>query len=118
MKRDARSKRRAGADTPCRSTRRRLLAALTAGALAPSLVRGQAAKRRPIVGIVRVNPRDSNETLIEPFRRDMASLGWTEQDNVEFQFAWAGGRNEAMLPLFKDMATRNVDVIVAFGPTG
>ncbi len=93
----------------------------TCGALAlsaPFSGSAQVAKRRPVVGVVRVNPRDTNETFVEPFRRDMASLGWTEHDNIEFQVAWAGGRNAALPALFTDMVARKVDVIVTFGPTG
>src|SRR3954468_14557902 len=110
--------RRAGADTPSRTTRRRLLAVLGGGALAPALVRGQAAKRRPVVGVVRVNPRDSNETFIEPFRRDMATLGWNEHDSIDYLFSWAGGRNSALGPLIADMVARKVDVLLTFGPFG
>jgi putative ABC transport system substrate-binding protein len=92
--------------------------ALGAGALAPVFAAAQTGRRRPVVGVVRVNPRDTNETFIEPFRRDMASFGWIEHDTVEFQFAWADGRNDTLPQLFKDMVARKADVIVAFGPTG
>jgi putative tryptophan/tyrosine transport system substrate-binding protein len=98
--------------------RRRLLVALGSLGLAPSLVRAQASPKRPVVGVVRVNPRDTNETFIEPFRRDMAALGWTEHKDIDYLFSWAGGRNTALGPLFADLAARKVDVIVAFGPTG
>ena len=92
--------------------------ALTAGALAPICAIAQTGKRRPVIGVVRVNPRDTNETFIEPFRRDMAALGWIEHDNVEFMFSWAGGRNAALAPLIADMVARKVDLIVTFGPVG
>jgi putative tryptophan/tyrosine transport system substrate-binding protein len=98
--------------------RRKLMIALGASALAPVCAVAQTGKRRPIVGVVRVNPRDTNETFIEPFRRDMAALGWIEHDNVEFLFSWAGGRNAALAPLIADMVARKVDVIVTFGPVG
>ena len=98
--------------------RRKLIVALGAGMLAPAHVRAQTSKRRPVIGVVRVNPRDTNETFIEPFRRNMAALGWIEHDNVEFLFSWAGGRNTALAPLIVDMVKRKVDVIVVFGPVG
>jgi putative ABC transport system substrate-binding protein len=102
-----------------RLTRRDFISAVGAVTLAaPVCGTAQTTKSRPVVGVVRVNPRDTNETFIEPFRRDMAALGWTEHENVEYQFAWAGGRNAALPPLFADMAARKVNVIVAFGPTG
>jgi len=99
-------------------TRRKLVIALGAGALAPVIAAAQTGTRRPVIGVVRVNPRDTNETFIEPFRRDMAALGWIEHDNVEFMFSWAGGRNTALAPLIADMVARKVDSIVTFGPVG
>jgi len=99
-------------------TRRKLVIALGAGTLAPVSAAAQTGKRRPVIGVVRVNPRDTNETFIEPFRRDMAALGWIEHDNVEFMFSWAGGRNTALAPLIADMVARKVDLIVTFGPVG
>ena len=100
------------------SKRRKLIMALGAIALAPDIGWTQATRRRPVVGVIRINPRNINETFIEPFRRDMASLGWKENDNVEFMFSWAGGRNDALLLLAADMVARGVDVLVTFGPTG
>ena len=55
---------------------RRLVIALGASVIAPSIGWTQATRRRPVVGVIRVNPRNTNETFLEPFRRDMASLGW------------------------------------------
>ena len=98
--------------------RRKLMIALGAGALTPVFAGAQTGKRRPVIGVARVNPRDTNETFIEPFRRDMAALGWIEHDNVEFLFSWAGGRNAALAPLIADMVARKVDLIVTFGPVG
>ena len=100
------------------NNRRKLVFALGASVMAPRIGWTQATKRRSIVGVIRVNPRDTNETFLEPFRRDMAALGWKENDNVEFVFAWADGRNEALPKLAADMAARGVDVILTFGPAG
>src|SRR6476620_1883867 len=99
-------------------TRRQVVTALTLSALLPAAARAQATKRRMVVGVIRVNPRDVNETFVEPFRRHMASLGWTENDNVEFVFTWADGRNDALPKLAADMVARKVDVIVTFGRPG
>ena len=98
--------------------RRRLIVALGAGALVPNIAWAQATKRRPVVGVLRINPRDTQETFLEPFRRDMASLGWKENDNVEFAFAWAGGSIDALPVLAADLVARGVDLIIAFGPIG
>ena len=98
--------------------RRKLVIALGASVIAPRIGWGQATKSRPVVGVLRINPRNTNETFVEPFRRDMASLGWKENDNIEFVFAWAEGRNDTLPKLAADMVARRVDVIVTFGPDG
>ena len=98
--------------------RRRLVIALGAGVIAPRIGWTQSTKRLPVVGVIRINPRNTNETFVEPFRRDMASFGWKENDNVEFVFAWAEGRNDTLPKLAADMVARGVDVIVTFGPAG
>ena len=99
-------------------TRRELIVALGASVLAPALVRAQAGKRRPVVGVIRINPRNTNETFVEPFRRDMSALGWKENENVDFLFTWADGRNNLLDKLAADMASRKVDVLVTFGAPG
>jgi putative ABC transport system substrate-binding protein len=68
--------------------------------------------------VIRINPRNTNETFVEPFRRDMALYGWKENDNVEFVFTWAEGRNDMLPKLAAEMVARGVDVIVTFGPVG
>ena len=98
--------------------RRKFVIALGATVIAPRISWGQVIKSRPVVGVLRINPRNTNETFVEPFRRDMASLGWKENDNVEFVFAWAEGRNDTLPKLAADMVARRVDVIVTFGPDG
>jgi putative ABC transport system substrate-binding protein len=100
------------------NNRRKLVIALGASVIAPRIGWTQATKRRPVVGVIRINPRNTNETFVEPFRRDMASLGWKENDNIEFVFAWADGRNDVLPKLAADMVARGVDVIVTFGPDG
>ena len=100
------------------NNRRKLVIALGASVIAPRIGWAQATKRRPVVGVIRVNPCNTNETFLEPFRRDMASLGWKENDNIEFVFAWAEGRNDTLPKLAADMVARGVDVIVTFGPNG
>ena len=98
--------------------RRKLIFALGAGGLAPGLSWSQAAKRRPVIGVLRVNPRDTGETFLEPLRREMATLGWRENDNVEFAFAWAGGSADALPGLAAGLVERGVDLILTFGPIG
>jgi putative ABC transport system substrate-binding protein len=95
--------------------RRNLTAALGFTALAPGFAWAQA--RKPVVGVLRVNPR-TNDLLFEPFRRDMAALGWVEGKNVELLFTWADGRSDRLPELVAELVARGVDVIVTFGELG
>lgn len=103
---------------PLDLARRDFSQALGALVFVPALAFAQSSNRRPVVGVIRVNPRDTNETFVEPFRRDMASLGWIENENIEYALSWAGGRNEALAPLTAEMVARKVDIMVVFGPDG
>ena len=96
--------------------RRRDVIALLGGAAAWPLA-AQAQRPLPMIGILRINPREA-EIFAEPFRRDMKELGWEEGRNVRFEFVWAGGRNEEVPALARDLVTRQPDVIVTFGNLG
>ena len=85
--------------------------------LAPDFGRAQGTKRR-LVGVIRINRRNTNEAFVEPIRREMAVLGWKEKENVEFLFSWADGRNDRLSELAADLVARGVDVIVTFGDPG
>jgi hypothetical protein len=77
--------------------RRREFITLLGGAAAAvaSWPRAAAAQqgRLPVVGILRPNPKDVNETFAEPFRRYMKAGGWEEGRNVRFLFVWTEGRS-------------------------
>jgi putative ABC transport system substrate-binding protein len=95
--------------------RRREVIALLGGAASwPLTARARAV---PIVGILRINPRES-EIFAEPFRHYMNELGWEEGRNIRFEFVWADGRYEDLPALARDLVARGVDVIVTFGNPG
>ena len=71
-------------------------------------------ERLPVVGVLRINPRDF-DTFAEPFRRDMRELGWEEGRSIRFEFVWAGGRNEDIPALSRELVAKQVDLIVTFG---
>jgi putative ABC transport system substrate-binding protein len=109
---------RVEADSALRTTRRALVLALGASVIVPACAFAQGTKRRPVVGVIRINPRGVNEVFLEPFRRDMTALGWKERENVDFLFTWADGRNDRLPALAAEMVARGVDVIVTFGAPG
>jgi putative ABC transport system substrate-binding protein len=86
-----------------------------ATALAPLTARAQ--ERLPIVGILRINPKEV-DVFAEAFRRDMKELGWEEGRNIRVELVWAGGRNEDVPALARDLVARQADIIVTFGNLG
>jgi putative ABC transport system substrate-binding protein len=98
--------------------RRREFIALLGGATAWPLVTRAQQPAMPVIGVLRINPRDVTETFAEPFRRYMKEFGWEEGRNIRFQFLWAGGQSEQLPVLARELVARNVDLIVTFGNPG
>jgi hypothetical protein len=71
-----------------RLNRRTLITPLVGAAAAWPLA-APAQERLPVVGILRINPKQV-EVFAEPFRRDMKELGWEDERYVRFEFVWAG----------------------------
>src|SRR5262245_9230845 len=74
----------------------------------------RAAARNAGVGVLRVNPRDS-ELFAGPFRRYMQAAGWVEGHNVRYDFVWADMSIERTPALASELAARNIDLVVTFG---
>jgi putative ABC transport system substrate-binding protein len=99
--------------------RRDVVAQLVRAALLPGAMglwartAGAQGTRVPTVGIVR-GPKVS-DAFVEPFRRDMAALGWDDGRNVRFEVRWGEGRNELVAAHIAELVARPVDVLVTFG---
>jgi putative ABC transport system substrate-binding protein len=96
--------------------RRREVITLLGGAAAawPLTARGQQ-ERVPVIGILRVNPKNINETFAEPFRRYMKALGWHEGRNIRYRFVWADGQIERIPALIQELVDEKVDLLITFG---
>jgi putative tryptophan/tyrosine transport system substrate-binding protein len=94
-------------------TRRRLLLALGAGALAPRLSLARQGKVWR-VGFLSVRSR---ETALETptFLEGMRELGYVEGKNVNYEWRFADGKYERLRPLADELVRLKVDVIVASG---
>src|SRR5262249_2448017 len=68
--------------------RRRDFITLLGGAAAWPLAARAQQRAMPAVGVLRVNPRDS-ELFAGRFRRYMQAAGWVEGHNVRYDFVWA-----------------------------
>jgi putative ABC transport system substrate-binding protein len=56
------------------------------------------------------------ELLLPPFRQGLKETGYTEGENVTFEYRWAKNELDQLASLAKELARRRVSVIVATGP--
>ena len=94
--------------------RREFITLLGGTAVAWPLAARTQQRAMPVVGVLRVNPRDS-ELFAEPFRRYMQAAGWVEEHNVRYDFVWADMSIERMPALASELVARNIDFVVTFG---
>jgi putative ABC transport system substrate-binding protein len=97
-------------------TRRKLLIALGAGALAAPLVSFAQQQKVYRIGYL-ANQRDprASSTSFKAFVGALQELGWIEGKNIEIQIRSSGGRDEWFPNLAAEFVRENVDVIVTTG---
>lgn len=95
--------------------RREFVVGLSGAAVWPVVARAQ--QRLPMIGVLRIGPKEV-EWFADQFRDDMKELGWEEGRNIRFEFVWAGGRNEEVPALARDLVARQADIILTFGNLG
>lgn len=94
-------------------TRRRLLAA-SAALLAAGVARTQSAGKRPLVGVLSPLLRPGPEQWARhPATLALAELGWIEGRTVQFEFAFAEGKEDRLPELARALVHRGVDLIWA-----
>lgn len=107
-------RRRIGADTACRSTRRALLvAAIAWPALAQAGMALAQAKQPILIGVLNGGSREPSAGLLAAFKEALAALGRREGSDVVFEERWADGRQDSLLALGKELAVKKAAVIVA-----
>ena len=95
--------------------RRREFITLLGSATAAWPVTARAQQPMPAIGVLRINAKDVSEAFAEPFPRYMKELGWEEGRNISFQFLWAGGQNDQLAVLARELVARKVNLIITFG---
>jgi putative ABC transport system substrate-binding protein len=94
-------------------SRRRWLAA-SGALLAAPLVRAQRPAKRPLVGILSPLRRPAPEQWTRHQATvALAELGWIEGKTIDFEFAFAEGREDRLPELARDLVRRGVDLIWA-----
>src|SRR2546425_9053658 len=97
--------------------RRKFLCGLTLGLLAVSLA-AEAQETRKVHRIgatVPGRPDPGGEMIFRAFRERLQELGYSDGRNLTLERRFAEGRLERLQQLAQDLATINVDVIVAWG---
>ena len=94
--------------------RREFIAGLGGAAAWPVVARAQQSGM-PVIGILRVNPKNITEIFAEPFRRYMKALGWDEGRNIRYRFVWADGQIQRIPALVQELVEEKVDLLITFG---
>ncbi len=93
--------------------RRRGLIALVAAATAS--IASARAQTLPRIGYLGAESPDRFKSRLDAFRQGLAEAGYTEGRTVEIDFRWADGDYTRLPALAKELASRQVAVIVAPG---
>ncbi len=100
-------------------TRRRIIVALGAGALAPlaSFAQQQSAKVYRI-GFLGPSTGAGTATRMEAMRAGLRELGYQEGRNVVYEYRWADNNNERLPELAAELVRLKVDVLMTGGTPG
>jgi putative ABC transport system substrate-binding protein len=96
------------------NNRRRLLVALSAGALAAplrSLAQEKGGKVARI-GFLGISPEADGDRA-EAFKEGLREKGWIESQNIVIEYRWSRGNTDRISELVADLIRINVDVILA-----
>ena len=97
------------------NTRRRLLHALMAAALAASLESfAQQTAKLPQIGFLHpASPEDVGGVQLQAFREGLRELGYVEGKNLQLDVRWGRGKLDRLPALAAELVQSKVDVIVA-----
>ena len=96
-------------------TRRRVVIALGAGAIAASFDLRAQQPRVYRIGFLGNSTAALEANLVGPFRAGLREHGYVEGQNVVIEYRWAEGNYERFPKLVAELASLNVDVIVTAG---
>ena len=99
------------------NTRRRLVLALGAGALAAPLAAFAQQKSAKVarIGFLGASSAAAFASLVEALRAGLRDLGYVEGKNIVIEYRWAEGKYERLPGLAAELVRLNLDVILAAG---
>ena len=89
--------------------------AVSAAALAGFAARAQ---QKPFRRVGMLHSSSLSEPAAQGIRTALGEAGYVEGRNLDFEYRWAEGNYDRLPGLVADLVTRNVDAILAFGPSG
>ena len=95
--------------------RRREVLALLGGAAVWTLPARAQAPAMPVIGYLAPESPALFSSRLKAFREGLADVGYVEGRNVAIEYRWAEGRYDRLPTLAADLASRNVDTLVATG---
>lgn len=72
--------------------------------------------RMPTIGFLGNASPTTGASQLEALRRGLRELGWTEGQNLTFEYRWAEGHPDRLPGLVSELVRAKVDVIVLSGP--
>ena len=97
-------------------TRRRLVIALGAGALAPFASFPQQQVKVWRIGFLSSASTSGYASYVEALRAGLRDLGYVEGKNIIIEFRWAEGKYERLPDLAAELVQLKIDVVVAAAP--
>jgi len=96
--------------------RRHFVLALSVSVLAaPFASFAQQQRKIPRIGFLISETRSNEASRIEPLRAGLRDFGYAEGQNIAIEYRSADGNYDRLPELAAELASLNVDVIVAFG---
>src|SRR3954462_686634 len=98
------------------NTRRKILIALGAGALAsPSVLYAQQQPKVWRIGFLQGGPRPGDGLPPVMFRKSLEELGYIQGKNIQYEGRWAAGNSARIPELAIELVQSHVDMIVTTG---
>jgi len=94
-------------------TRRRFL--LLAGATVIAWRPAAAEVKVPRIGFIQAGSREENQGLLDAFRVNLATLGWTDRGNIDVLDRWAEDHTELLPAIVQELINSGVTVLVTAG---